>query len=73
MTEHRPLHLSFILVKFLTHQGQHTRLSSIFGGPYISHLIQGMGQLEELEEQIIVGGITFLRMDTLRSIGMVLL
>lgn len=49
MTKRRLLHLEFILVEFLTHQGQHTRLSTIFAGPYITCLIRGVGLWKELE------------------------
>lgn len=64
ITEHRPFHLGFILAEFLTHQGQYTRLSSIFAGLYTTYLIRVMGLFGELEGQVIVGSMTSLGMDT---------
>lgn len=35
MTEHRPIHLGYMLADFIAHQGQYVRLCMIFSGPYI--------------------------------------
>lgn len=71
-TQRKPLYLGFILAEFLSHQGQHTRLSSIITGPYITHFIQGIWLIGELEGQVIMGSKTSLRISTLRSIRMVI-
>lgn len=72
MTEHKSLHLGFILAEFLAYKWQHTCLSSIFARSYIMYLIRGMGLFGELEGQVIVGSMTSLGIGTLRSIGMVI-
>lgn len=71
LTKHHPLHLRYVLAKFIIHQGKHTLLGTIFVRPYITRLIRGVGLMDWLEGQEVVGSMTSHGMDTLHYIGMI--
>lgn len=48
MVERCPIHLGYMLVDFISYQGQHILLGEIFTGPYIMRWIKGMGLVDWL-------------------------
>lgn len=69
--ERYPIHLGHLFAELFVNQGTYTRLGSIFAGPYITHMIRGMGLIEHSRDMHIVGGFSPLGMATMFSMGMV--
>ncbi|KAJ0985422.1 hypothetical protein J5N97_003778 [Dioscorea zingiberensis] len=69
--ERVPIHLGYVFVDYLVHQGTHTRLRTITAGPYITCLIIGMGLEEKTEDMERLQLLAALGMSTLCQMGRV--
>lgn len=70
MIDRVEIHLGYEVGVSIVHQGTNPRIGSLFISSYITQLIRGMHILEGTNQMKVVGGVTFITLTTLRSIGM---
>lgn len=70
MTDGFHLHLGYEVAGSISHQGAIPRIGALFVGPYISRLIRYMRILEGNDRMRLVGSVTPMTLETLRSMGM---
>lgn len=49
MTKHVPIHLGYVVAQSIAHQASDAHVGVLHAGSYITRLVRGMGQLQDIE------------------------
>ena len=66
-----PVHLGYVVADYIRHQRQYRRMSVLFAGTSITHLIRGMGLIKVIHEIEKMSNMTPLSLASFRVMGVI--